>query len=408
MARRPKQLRQSAWDVENAKYADLSSPEWVLNYQVPAHFWKDLENHRRYVVWLGRQLGIQQLDDWYQYTALTCFKHRGRTLLVDHYDGSLYRLLREVFPKHNWLEWRFTKVSKHFWQSRENVLRYIEWFEKEVGIQSKSDWYNFENADIESNYGGGLLTRFEYGFKSLLKYVYPEENWLEWKFIRIPVGYWNHLDNRLRYLRWLGKTLGFKKIDDWYELKRVHFIQNCGETLLTLYYDHDLFKPLAELFPGYEFYPWMFDRVPDGYWDKPENCRTYLEWLAEQLGFTELEQWYDVVLADFNHYFGKGYMQRFNTPYQALQFAYPDHEWLPWRFERVPQGFWEDREQVNRFMQWLGTQLGVQHASDWNSINCTQIAKIPGGHGLLIKYRLAAIRKMGVEAMQTKRSSTIA
>lgn len=407
MARRAKQLRQSAWDVENAKYADLSSPEWVLNYQVPAHFWKDLENHRRYVVWLGRQLGIQHLDDWYEVNSITFDQNRGHTLLR-YYGNSHFRLLRELFPQHDWLEWKFKAAPFGFWKSQENIRRYIQWFEREMKIRTPEDWYRITHDDIIERFGSGLLIQYSHGLRKLLKEIYPKQKWLEWRFSQIQTGFWEQPENRLEYLHWLGKTLGFRKVEDWYELKRIHFTKNYGATLFTFHYEQDLLRPLAELFPDYEFHPWMFDRVPVGYWDKPENCRAYLEWLAEQLGFTELEHWYDVVLADFIHYFGNGYMQRFNTPYQALQFAYPDHEWLPWRFERVPQGFWEDREQVNRFMQWLGTQLGVQHASDWNSINCTQIAKIPGGHGLLIKYRLAAIRKMGVEAMQTKRSSTIA
>jgi hypothetical protein len=398
MSKRPKHLRQSPWDVENAKYADLSSPEWVLNAQVPAKFWKDPENHRRYVVWLGRQLNIQHLDDWYQYTSDTFEEYRGSTLLM-YYSNSHFRLLKEMFPQHDWMEWKFKNAPQGFWQSKENIRRYIQWFEKEMKIQSPEDWYRITHDDLMNHYGAGLLSRYPFDLRKLLKDVYPKQKWLQWKFVQVQPGFWDKLENRLEYLHWLGKTLGFKEIEDWYELKRNHFAQNDGATLIFHHYEKDLLRPLAELFPDYEFYPWMFDRVPVGYWDQPENCRDYLEWLAEQLHITELDGWYDVVRADFRNHFGAGYMQYFHTPYDALRFAYPDHNWLPWRFEKVPQGFWEDSQQVTAFMRWLGIQLGCKNPTDWDSVNCGRIAKIPGGNGLSLKYKLNAIRKMGADAM---------
>ena len=66
MPRRPKSIKQSAWDVVDVKYADISSPEWMTTSRLPQKFWTDPHNHRRYIEWLGRELGINQLDDWYR------------------------------------------------------------------------------------------------------------------------------------------------------------------------------------------------------------------------------------------------------------------------------------------------------------------------------------------------------
>jgi hypothetical protein len=396
--KRPKRLQQTSWDAANAQYADLSSPEWVLSSPVPCNFWKDPENHRRYAVWLAQKLNIKQLDDWYQVDSGTFDQHRGVGLL-EHYGNSHFRFLREMFPKHNWLEWKFKQVPNGFWKEKENVLRYLKWFEKQVGIRTKEDWYSMTISDINREYGGGLLLRYQNSLKRLLKEAYPNYRWLDWKFVQVPTGFWDQLDNRIAYLRWLGKTVGFKKAEDWYQLKLIHFSQNYGATLMIFHYEHDLLKPLAELFPDHDFKPWMFDRVPIGYWDHPQNCRDYLSWLAEQLNYKQLDNWYDVTLADFRNHFGNGYMQRFNTPYQALQFAYPDHDWLPWRFEKVPQGFWEDRKQVKHFLRWLAGQLEYQSPSDWQKLTSQHLRHIPGGNGLMVKFKMDQIRQLGREAL---------
>ena len=40
---------------------------------------------------------------------------------------------------------------------------------------------------------------------------------------------------------------------------------------------------------------WLYGPVPPGFWDLAENRLRYVEWLGDQLGFTQLEDWYRVV-----------------------------------------------------------------------------------------------------------------
>ena len=41
----------------------------------------------------------------------------------------------------------------------------------------------------------------------LLKTVYPNHNWLIWKFNYLPKGYWDNKDNEIEFMNWLGKKL---------------------------------------------------------------------------------------------------------------------------------------------------------------------------------------------------------
>ena len=35
----------------------------------------------------------------------------------------------------------------------------------------------------------------------------------------VPAGFWEVAENRHRYLRWLGKELGFRRPEDWYRIQ---------------------------------------------------------------------------------------------------------------------------------------------------------------------------------------------
>lgn len=38
--------------------------------KAPKGYWQSTQNLRDYIEWLGKQLGITQLDDWYKYVSM--------------------------------------------------------------------------------------------------------------------------------------------------------------------------------------------------------------------------------------------------------------------------------------------------------------------------------------------------
>lgn len=66
----------------------------------------------------------------------------------------------------------------------------------------------------------------------------------------------------------------------------------------------------------------------------------------------------------------------------ALENVYSEFEWKPWLFPTVPKGFYEQRENRRRIMDWIGVQLGVQHHKQWIGITAADIKKV-GGKGVL-------------------------
>ena len=83
--------------------------------------------------------------------------------------------------------------------------------------------------------------------------IVPRKNWHEWRFGTVPAGFWDSAENRHRYLRWLGRELGFRKPQDWYRITRDDIIYRRSAPLFD-----NRFPSLCDL---------MRDFLPELNWD---------------------------------------------------------------------------------------------------------------------------------------------
>jgi hypothetical protein len=51
--------------------------------------------------------------------------------------------------------------------------------------------------------------------------VYPEHNWLFWRFTdtRSPLSFWKDTDNQKKYIEWLRAELKIQNLQDWLTIK---------------------------------------------------------------------------------------------------------------------------------------------------------------------------------------------
>jgi hypothetical protein len=67
--------------------------------------------------------------------------------------------------------------------------------------------------------GGGLISGKYKGSPShLLSQVYPDYDWLPWKFGTSPHYFWDDLKNQRKFLEWAAKELNIKEMSDWYKI----------------------------------------------------------------------------------------------------------------------------------------------------------------------------------------------
>jgi len=126
-----------------------------------------------------------------------------------------------------------------------------------------------------------------------------------------------------------------------------------------------------------------------------QTHRAFFDKLGRRLGFTSLEDWYLVKQEDFIKHGANGLLEQYyhNSPTEALLAIYPDFGWVIWKFKTVPQGFWKDKRNQQKFFDWVGNQLGFKSFEDWYKITRGDIGKF-GGSELLSRYNKSPMKAL--------------
>jgi hypothetical protein len=67
---------------------------------------------------------------------------------------------------------------------------------------------------------GARLLKLEYNgsIAALLSKVYPEYEWLPWKFDFSSRNFWSDNKNKKKFIDFAGTQLGIKEMSDWYKV----------------------------------------------------------------------------------------------------------------------------------------------------------------------------------------------
>ncbi len=221
-------------------------------------------------------------------------------------------------------------VEDGFWKDKDNRLSYMEWLEEELGISEKDGWYQLKKETFLKRRGNGMLANYyKDSPMAALKEYLPRAKWEEWRFANTPQRFWQNPENRRRYMKWLGKKLKFKKTEDWYKLSRKTLEENFGATLLHGYFNGSILNLVSEYIPDFDWKPWCFGSVPQGFWKDKKNRRIYIKWLGEVLGFKTLEDWATLSKRNFQKNFGGGLLAEYykDSPRKALEEFKPTCNW---------------------------------------------------------------------------------
>jgi len=283
-----------------------------LEGPVPAGFWSSSENQRRYLIWLGQTLGYRKITDYYRIKTSDFRAHRGSGALLHCWGSSSVAAVMDTFPDQVWYEWLFVSCPRSFWTDRKNHRRYMKWFGEQCGIEKPDDWYSITNRDFREHKGGAFLLHYDSTISEAVKAYLPRRNWNEWQFGKTPKGFWGSLSNRQRYMKWLGKRLGFRSKNDWYQVTRQDFERNFGNQLIK-HYNGSTLAAAMDCFPGHPWLEWKFARVPVGFWKKKVNRERYLDWLAKKLRIRKPEDWNRVRRVDLKNNFGGGLLAMYRS-----------------------------------------------------------------------------------------------
>jgi hypothetical protein len=151
-----------------------------------------------------------------------------------------------LFPEHSWNKFKFMKSD---WRLKSDRFAYLKDLESQLGITSVDEWYKVTTAQLRdlggtnglSSFGhftltiwwiaGGYLVHYGHSIPAMLADLYPEHEWLPWRFKQAKRGYWNDIENRRKYVFWVAKQLDIKEISDWYRVSYEDIIGLKGTVL---------------------------------------------------------------------------------------------------------------------------------------------------------------------------------
>ena len=181
------------------------------------------------------------------------------------------------------------------------------------------------------NIGGNFLrTRYNGLVFEYLKTMYPEYDWLPWKFEVCPRHYWDNFNNQKKFMEWAEKELKINETSDWYNISTKQIANLGGSYLLARKYKGSPLLLLSSIYPNYNWLPWRFNKVPSGYWNEVKEHRKFLDWVGEQMGLRNKSDWYNVTEKDIVRYGGSSLLSKYQfSLLNILSEVYSDFKWDP-------------------------------------------------------------------------------
>ena len=205
---------------------------WMFR-QTSRGLWDEQERVREYLRWLGEELDFQDYEDWYRITVSNFRDNHGATLVLNKYEGHLYRIVTENFPEYDWKLWMFNKTPRGMfddWMFRKEAT---EWIAVEIGIKRPEDWYQVSRKEFkEKRLWGMLSNQYSSSVFNLVCDIYPDIDWKPWLFDKAPNAFWNDEGHWHEYLDWFEERMQITNPAEWYMVKNEDFARLNGNSLL--------------------------------------------------------------------------------------------------------------------------------------------------------------------------------
>eukprot|EP01114_Cavostelium_apophysatum_P017295 TRINITY_DN5106_c0_g1_i2.p1 TRINITY_DN5106_c0_g1~~TRINITY_DN5106_c0_g1_i2.p1 ORF type:complete len:690 (-),score=185.35 TRINITY_DN5106_c0_g1_i2:125-2194(-) len=369
--------------------------EWTVHRfkHLPHNYWESKDNQRTFIEEIAKRLDVKHWEEWYT-IKVSDFVECGGAGILNHYGGSLLKALAAVYPSH---PWRMDRVfSDQFLASRSNFEPLV--IKERYSSPSKSQ--TVEDLFPEGEVPQILQTR-GITSESVLK--------LDASTLSLQLAtFWRDPANQLALVEKIGKKLGVKNWEDWYNVTDEDFLKCGGQPLLNEHAS-SLRKVLRSVYPQHiwvwkgkrESEPtYRADRThvlphPLNYYESRERQLEFFDELAKKLEIKSWEDWYRVTSPSITPFGGTAILAKFfgQSLSTAITKLYPNHDWKIWKFEALPRNFWTNTENQKIFMVDLGKKLKIRSFEDWHRVtSLTREIIDHGGKRLLNLYSQSPIK----------------
>jgi len=125
----------------------------------------------------------------------------------------------------------------------------------------------------------------------LAQSLFPDYNWLPWKFARTDSNFWKQRENVVSWLEWIRKELKLDtSLEDVYRITHRDVIEKGSRSLLTEY--GNIYEIAKLVYPAHPWKPWRFKHALTGWWDSMQNQRQFFNDFRQAYGYTQFEDLY--------------------------------------------------------------------------------------------------------------------
>jgi len=136
------------------------------------------------------------------------------------------------------------------------------------------------------------------------------------------------------------------------------------------------------VYPYHEWIPWKFNASPHNWWRKDpskEGHRKYLTWLGDLLGFKSYNDWYKISNMAMRRNNGSSLLRQYKSSARhAVMAVFNEHQWSEWKFDSVPRGWWKNKANQRKFMDWAIKQLNITDFEQYYKLTKAEIVKLGG------------------------------
>eukprot|EP01120_Amphizonella_sp_Union-15-10_P000282 TRINITY_DN10305_c0_g1_i2.p1 TRINITY_DN10305_c0_g1~~TRINITY_DN10305_c0_g1_i2.p1 ORF type:complete len:363 (+),score=45.01 TRINITY_DN10305_c0_g1_i2:81-1169(+) len=221
----------------------------------PKGYWDNIPNQRLFFERVGTELGLKSYEAWYDIRKQEITLRGGHGLLK-HHNSSPLNALKSIFPEYDWIPWKLKSSPLNYWSNKVNRRKLFDWIGSELGFRSYDDWYESKKSVIGSFGGERVMRIYRSIFKALIE-IYPEYDWIAWKFNVSGQGIWNDFCNRRDFFDRLGFVLRFESFENWRQVQRRIVCSFGGSGLVSSFYKGSVRKALISVYPEYD---WSYRR----------------------------------------------------------------------------------------------------------------------------------------------------
>lgn len=339
---------------------------------LPQGYWDLEENQKSFLLQLEKNNSI---SDWSKVTKKYLTKYHAQDILKKY--PNITNAICTLFPEKNYSP---TQIEQSIdYNKIENQKMALQKFAEAKKLSSLEEWNCITRKDLQQ-FG---LTKILCQYKSIFDMLDIVFDNYPWKLLnnKLPLGFWDDINNHRKFLDQLGNSLSYSKFEDWYSITKNVIKMNGGSQLLRKY--SSIYDMMKQVYPKFD---WEFYSFPvlQKYWNSTENQKDFLIFICNKFNIDTT----DLIILERDDYIrmgGSGLLKKYKNIPTMLQMLYPDINWNIFQRKKVPYNYWKDQNNVKQFLEKFKLKYKISSVNDWERVSWKQI-KQEGGSGLVTYF----------------------